>query len=202
MMGKAALAQYRERKTKAHRGDADPQLPQDRGEGPLKGDWSLAEEAELRRLHAVGLLYGEIGKRLGRSRRAIGAKVDRLGLQQAGQQGARRRYVRKVAIDDNPASQKDMRLISDNELFTPVAERKSLSQLGDGDCKFPHGDPREPSFHYCSKPAVMGKSYCPEHCRRVFVAPKPQRVAPSVAETARAPQPIELQRQTLALISD
>ena len=41
----------------------------------------------------------------------------------------------------------------------------AVCSLSDGDCRWPIGDPAEPSFRYCCEPAVPGARprYCPVH---------------------------------------
>lgn len=38
-----------------------------------------------------------------------------------------------------------------------------ITDLKIGMCKWPIGDPRMPNFHFCGKPALDGKPYCPGH---------------------------------------
>jgi GcrA cell cycle regulator len=36
-------------------------------------------------------------------------------------------------------------------------------------CMWPHGDPKEPGFHYCGdQPVVAGKPYCETHCNQAY----------------------------------
>jgi GcrA cell cycle regulator len=45
----------------------------------------------------------------------------------------------------------------------------SLSELEPAMCRFPYGDPREPSFGFCGEPND-GSPYCPEHHRLCLLA--------------------------------
>ena len=38
-----------------------------------------------------------------------------------------------------------------------------LADLGAHDCRWPYGDPKSPTFGFCGRPVVHGKSYCGEH---------------------------------------
>lgn len=38
-----------------------------------------------------------------------------------------------------------------------------LLELQDGDCRYPHGDPRTAAFGFCPAPALAGKPYCKQH---------------------------------------
>lgn len=40
-----------------------------------------------------------------------------------------------------------------------------------GRCQWPHGDPKQPGFHYCHAEAVPGRPYCAEHCARAYRKP-------------------------------
>lgn len=40
-------------------------------------------------------------------------------------------------------------------------------------CQWPIGNPSEEDFHFCEKPAVNGRPYCPSHCGIAFIKIKP-----------------------------
>ena len=35
-------------------------------------------------------------------------------------------------------------------------------------CQWPIGNPRDPSFHFCGKPAAPDRPYCDEHCAMAY----------------------------------
>ena len=35
-------------------------------------------------------------------------------------------------------------------------------------CQWPIGNPRDPSFHFCGKPAMPDRPYCGEHCAMAY----------------------------------
>lgn len=37
-----------------------------------------------------------------------------------------------------------------------------------GGCRYIHGDPHDPAWHYCQRDAVRGTSWCREHYHAVF----------------------------------
>lgn len=37
-------------------------------------------------------------------------------------------------------------------------------------CRWPHGDPKQPGFHFCAHPIQDGSPYCPHHVSRAFQA--------------------------------
>ena len=61
------------------------------------------------------------------------------------------------------------------ELNLPSALRVELLDLHDSMCRWPIGDPREDSFHFCGREKKAKISYCAHHARSAF-RPKPQVV--------------------------
>lgn len=53
-----------------------------------------------------------------------------------------------------------------DELYIAPENRKRLLDLEPNDCRWPIGDPRESSFHFCGGQKVHGFSYCEHHLRR------------------------------------
>ena len=51
---------------------------------------------------------------------------------------------------------------------------KALIDLGDNDCRYIAGDPRQALF--CGHPVAPDKSWCPLHCSRVFKPVEPSKV--------------------------
>ncbi len=43
-----------------------------------------------------------------------------------------------------------------------------IMDLNEHTCRWPIGDPLDPSFGFCGKEPVEGKPYCEDHCRRAF----------------------------------
>ena len=39
-----------------------------------------------------------------------------------------------------------------------------LTAVSERMCQWPIGDPGDPEFHFCGKPALHGRPYCHEHC--------------------------------------
>ena len=52
---------------------------------------------------------------------------------------------------------------------SPKRSRARLLRLNGQSCQWPFGDPGEPDFHFCGKPAMPGKSYCPDHFARAYI---------------------------------
>lgn len=109
--------------------------------------WTDERVEELKRLWGEGLTTGEIGKALGVSKNAVVGKAHRLGLK------GRPSPIKRV------------------KQAKPKAEPKirSVIDLSAHTCRWPIGDPREPGFHFCGKPAIPGKPYCHEHAAIAYV---------------------------------
>lgn len=90
--------------------------------------------------------------------------------------GTPRTVVKKTAakpIQDRPALPR--RTVEAGTDATPpasVPEPRMLSvqQLTAGDCKWPIGDPRDPSFGFCGHPRIVGCPYCPAHREVAFTS--------------------------------
>lgn len=53
----------------------------------------------------------------------------------------------------------------------PNGHDLTIYQLRDGDCHYPSDEARPP-YTYCGHATRDGLSYCPEHCKIVYQAPK------------------------------
>ena len=58
----------------------------------------------------------------------------------------------------------------------------------EGQCRFPIGDPLEPSFQLCGLPAPRGKSYCPA-CHALAYEPARPAYAPRDPMVLRQAKP-------------
>lgn len=121
-------------------------------------EWTDAAIAKLRELHAAGYSAAEIALQLGAgaTRNAVIGKVNRLGL--AGEtKSSITRKARQAEAEAAEAAE------------PPVPARSGASAataaLQPRDCRWPHGDPQEPDFHYCCASAPPGQPYCAKHAR-------------------------------------
>jgi len=108
--------------------------------------WTKERISELRRLWAEGLTTGEIGKKLSVSKNAVVGKAHRLRL------------------TSRPSPIKKSRLEKKEE--TRIRSVVELSALT---CRWPIGDPRDVTFHFCGKRVLTGKPYCSEHAAVAYV---------------------------------
>ncbi|MFY7850906.1 MAG: GcrA family cell cycle regulator [Brevundimonas sp.] len=118
--------------------------------------WTEEEDADLRKLALTsGLSYGEIGKKLGRSKNQVVGRAHRLGiakLRTAASSNAERFGAKVVTARAKPAQVQ----------LTPQR----------GGCQWIDGHPmRGEPVLFCEKPATDGKGpWCDEHRARVYVS--------------------------------
>ena len=43
-----------------------------------------------------------------------------------------------------------------------------LAAVSERMCQWPIGDPGDPEFHFCGKPALHGRPYCEDHCTAAY----------------------------------
>ncbi len=168
--------------------------------------WTDERVELLKKYWGEGLSASQIAGRLGGvTRNAVIGKVHRLGLSgratttrlkssrpRTRAATAKRTAKPRFAKPGNPALQS---LYQDAEPYTapideidiPLAERKTLQDLTESNCRWPIGDPQMPDFHFCNRNKVPGLPYCEHHSRRAFQPPQARRRGRSGA-TAAKPQ--------------
>lgn len=157
--------------------------------------WTEEEDATLRRLHALGEAYAEIGRQLGgRTKSQVCGRVWRLGLSNPERSPIVRRSAPKPAprkAAPAPMEIKSKRGRAPNNRLTPAPHpskrtpRPSDSIWRPTTCQFPIGDPREPDFHFCGRPITPdGRPYCPEHEARCTIKWVPKRLREAEDEAA------------------
>ena len=156
--------------------------------------WDDDNEALVRKLWTDGLSAAQIAERVGAvSRSAVLGKIHRLGLSSRTKVNRRPlpapapsqpRQVSKLTpagwpsryFEPAPYTQLPLPLI-------PPAERKSILDLEENDCRFPCSD--RPPHTFCGRPkAVRGIPYCDLHMRIAYVPVPPRRQAPVAPSTA------------------
>jgi len=172
----------------------------------MNGTWLHPHVEELKTLWARGDSCSAIAKHINRmfgtgySRNAIIGKASRLHLpmrvgsikddgtklrairaRRSAWSRAQRRQER--AKKGNPALREllaanDGYVPPPEEIVIPIAERKTLQQLENGDCRWPIGDPQAPDFHFCGKTKIQGLSYCEAHARRAYSVSAPVKFIP------------------------
>lgn len=131
------------------------------------------------------LSYEKIGNdpRINKPRGAVCGKVNRLKIGRAAAQPPRRarRPVRPVPIRPmipSMAQTGDFKSIM--QAHAAVAAERSLIalvDLGESDCHFVYGDPRESAEVYCGAPAAPGLRYCRACAAKLYETIEVKRVA-------------------------
>jgi GcrA cell cycle regulator len=158
--------------------------------------WTQDREDLLKKLHGEGLSASQIATRITVTgfevtRNAIIGKANRMGLTGGDKPRRSSRSPRKrkpksgnsLNMVFGPfASRKSAKLflglvepeafVAGPELVIPEAERKTLLQLEENDCRWGIGDPKEAGFHFCARPKVPGLVYCEHHARRAYQPPE------------------------------
>jgi len=147
----------------------------------MRGIWTRERIALLKKLWTDGETATAIAARLRMSRSAVLGKVFRLRLRPAKKAAAataasarsgtailRRRHQRRPPIKHRakPAA----RAAPAAPAAIPLG--KTLFELTNGSCRWPHGQPGTKTFHFCGAPGADlegGRPYCERHARRAYV---------------------------------
>ena len=133
----------------------------------MRGVWTRERIALLKKLWADGETATAIATRLRMSKSAVLGKVFRLRLPSAPKATAaaarrnaasvgRRRRGRPPAAPTAPI----------------MASGKTLFELTNNSCRWPHGQPGTKAFHFCGASGADlegGRPYCERHMRRAYV---------------------------------
>ncbi len=160
--------------------------------------WTTERVALLRILWAEGQTAVAIGARLGGlSRSAVLGKVFRLRLHEVDAAGAAKTKQSAAADGQdgkNAAPARRRRGGRRKHAQPPPPKRsqhKTLLELTNATCRWPHGRPGTGRFFFCGAPEAdleRGIPYCARHMRRAYSAgvgfDKGRRLAPSIAPSA------------------
>ena len=153
---------------------------------PMRTDfWTKERITTLERLWAQGKSAGTIAKALGGvSRSAVLGKIFRLRLGDAPASAkAAKQTARKPRAEHRPARRRGV------ELAAPPARaprRKSLFELTNQCCRWPHGQPGSKNFFFCGAPGAdveSGVPYCAVHMKRAYVV-LPDNTGTALARTS------------------
>ncbi|MDY6960292.1 MAG: GcrA family cell cycle regulator [Pseudomonadota bacterium] len=137
--------------------------------------WSAERVASLTKLWTDGLSASQIATRLGVTRNAVIGKVHRLELpaRRTTQRAAVRRPLDRGTRGPRPSGHTAERRRGGSLKTLPAPRLRPLPQievepcrialldLGEGQCRWPIGDPKEAGFAFCGHPAH--RSYCGRH---------------------------------------
>lgn len=148
--------------------------------------WTPKTIAELKRLVSMGHQVSHICVALGFTRSSVAHKIKRLGLRgdpdiaKVSHPGARPSEllvpcaVPPFSAAETPAEvfpSPQPGLISSEVIElpawpwkrkAPMEEGMTLMELRASDCRYPFGNPKESTFHFCGRPRMSG-AYCAEH---------------------------------------
>jgi GcrA cell cycle regulator len=156
----------------------------------MRGIWTRERIALLKRLWTDGKTATAIAAQLRMSKSAVLGKVFRLRLRPAKNATAaaarsntkilKRRHKRRPPIKHRakPAA-------------PAMAPGKTLFELTNDSCRWPHGQPGTKAFHFCGAPGADlegGRPYCERHARRAYVGHR--KTSAPVARTGAADPPI------------
>lgn len=157
--------------------------------GQDAGIWKVEGRVDLLKLlWRDGYSGSQIAKRLGGvSRNAVIGKIHRLGLSGRATRfrtkESKPRQPRKRCTPFNQPQRPASVALFKTEPYTPPikphipeAERKTLLQLEDKDCRFPVTD--EAPHAFCGRAKIAGLPYCEDHARICFVPPHPRAGRP------------------------
>jgi GcrA cell cycle regulator len=151
--------------------------------------WTKERITTLKQLWAEGRSAAAIAKELsgelsGVSRGAVLGKIFRLRLGAAEKltkkRGQRAKSAiqrsRRVSPKDRPARRRAAK--PNAAVAMPCrSKRKSLLELTNQCCRWPHGEPGARNFFFCGAAGAdveNGLPYCPQHMRRAYIVP-PER---------------------------
>ena len=148
-----------------------------------RAEWCAASNEKLRKLWMDGVSAATIARELGVSRNSVLGKIHRIKRRDAsvtprrsgvdalvkprkiaaggGSRTFNFRSTRTLPIHAKPAAVPD-------DLPPVVATVNSILDLEPHHCRWPVGDPQEPTFGYCGAPKDPGQSYCPTCRERAY----------------------------------
>lgn len=142
------------------------------------GSWSAERIDLLKRLWSEGQSAGAIGERLGgMSRSAVLGKVFRLRLHanSPGSLAPAKRQAADIRGEDAATLNRRRRSPLRKQQAQPPpirrTQHKSLLELTNNTCRWPHGRPGTDRFFFCGAPEAdleHGIPYCARHMRRAY----------------------------------
>jgi GcrA cell cycle regulator len=141
----------------------------------MRGIWTRERIALLKKLWTDGETATAIAARLRMSRSAVLGKVFRLRLRPAKKaEAARAASARSGTAILSRRHKRRSSIKHRAKPAAPVAmpSGKTLFELTNDSCRWPHGQPGTKAFHFCGAPGADlegGRPYCEHHARRAYV---------------------------------
>lgn len=154
--------------------------------------WTSEQVAELTRLWADGLTTSEIGLRIGKSKNAVIGRAHREGLagrpspitgrsysalppeERLARLRERWRKRNHVLRERRAAERGKHSPVKVLRFRSPSAMPQNYTLSQTAKCQYIAGEPSADDSCKCGKPAIEGKSWCPEHYSMVYVAYVPK----------------------------
>jgi GcrA cell cycle regulator len=159
-------------------------------EVPMRGVWTRERIALLKKLWTDGETATVIAMRLRMSKSAVLGKVFRLRLRPAAKATAA-----AARRDAATVGRRRRGRLPTKPWVKPAAPAmtpgKTLFELTNDSCRWPHGQPGTKTFHFCGAPGADlegGRPYCERHMRRAYVGNR-KTAAPAPAARAGAADP-------------
>jgi GcrA cell cycle regulator len=162
----------------------------------MRGIWTRERIALLKRLWTDGETATAIAARLRMSRSGVLGKVFRLRLRPAANATAaaarsntavlRRRHKSRPPIKHRAKPTAPVAPAA-------MASGKTLFELTNDSCRWPHGQPGTKAFHFCGAPGADlegGRPYCERHARRAYVGHRKTAATATAARAGAADPPI------------
>lgn len=135
-------------------------------------------------LHDDGMSFAEIAAELSNlgfqaTRGSVAGKLYRLGKLGA-KKPARAITVGGVSVSKQRSPNRPANLKRIKELMQevlPMEEEpdaiygRTLMELTSRSCRWPQGDPKQPSFRFCGKTRITKSAYCKEHSQKAYRVP-------------------------------
>jgi GcrA cell cycle regulator len=152
-------------------------------EVPMRGVWTRERIALLKKFWADGETAAAIAMQLRMSKSAVLGKVFRLRLRPAAKATAAATRRNAAAVGRRRRGR-----LRTKPQVTPAAPAmpsgKTLFELTNHSCRWPHGQPGTKTFHFCGAPGADlegGRPYCERHMRRAYVGHRKTTAAPAGA---------------------
>jgi GcrA cell cycle regulator len=150
----------------------------------MRGVWTRERIALLKKLWADGETATAIAMRLRMSKSAVLGKVFRLRLRPAGKATGAAARSNTAVLRRRHKTRSPLKHRPKPAAPAAMASGKTLFELTNDSCRWPHGQPGTKAFHFCGAPGADlegGRPYCERHARRAYVGNRKTAAAPAGA---------------------